>query len=238
MDRKTGNGRRLILFDSITENIYFRTSNTFDSNIGLIKHEDHIVLIDAGTGMNHGRLKRDLNAVGIELKDITDIVLTHSHIDHIGGVLPILDESEVTIHLHKAEADRINNGDTSGTLSQNFGHDFPPITIKGILEEGSILDLGTIKLRVYHTPGHSTGSICLKVQDTPILFTGDTMFPGGSFGRVDFPGGDGKTLVKSLERITSLDFDIALPGHMNPLKHNGKKSAIASYQMAKSWFKV
>ncbi|TXT57606.1 MAG: putative polyketide biosynthesis zinc-dependent hydrolase PksB [Candidatus Thorarchaeota archaeon] len=226
------------MFDVIDQKIYFRVANTFDSNIGLIIEDGHIVLVDSGTGMNHNQLVRDLKTLNLDVSDITDILLTHSHIDHIGGILPIMDETDVTIHLHKAEAEKINAGNTSCTLSQNFGHDFPPITIESILDEGSVLEFGDTRLKIYHTPGHSLGSVCIKVEDTPILFTGDTMFPGGSFGRVDFPGGDKRKIVESLKRISSMDFDIALPGHMNAVKSNGKKSAISSYQMAKSWFKV
>ena len=209
-----------------------------DSNITFIKSGDSHILVDAGTGLNHHALDKQLQEIGSSISQITDIILTHSHIDHIGGVIPIVEEIDPRIHLHKAEAEPINSGDMSQTLATTFGVDLPPLKIEGILEEGSILEFGDTKLEVYHTPGHSLGSICLMILDTGILITGDTLFPGGSFGRTDFPTGDEQALVESLRRITEMEFEVGLPGHMSAMKFNAKKSALASYQMAKSWFRM
>ena len=226
----------IIVFDMIADSIYFLESRSMDSNITFIKTGDRHILVDTGTGMNYYALDKQLQSLGSSISQITDIILTHSHIDHIGGVIPIVEEGNPRIHLHKAEAEPINRGDMSQTLAATFGVDLPPLKIESILEEGSILEFGDIKLEVYHTPGHSLGSICLMILDTGILITGDTLFPGGSFGRTDFPTGDEQALVESLRRITEMEFEVGLPGHMSAMKFNAKKSALASYQMAKSWF--
>ena len=225
------------MFDQITDSIYFLVSRSMDSNITFIKSGDHHILVDTGTGMNYAALDKYLQNIGSSLSSITDIVLTHSHIDHIGGVIPIVESGSPKIHLHKAEAEPINNGNMNQTLADTFGADLPPLNIEGILEEGTILDFGDIKMKVYHTPGHSLGSICLMILDTGILITGDTLFPGGSFGRTDFPGGSEQSLVDSLKRISEMTFEVGLPGHMHAMKFNAKKSANASYQMAKSMFR-
>jgi glyoxylase-like metal-dependent hydrolase (beta-lactamase superfamily II) len=93
-------------------------------------------------------------------------------------------------------------------------------------------------MEVLHTPGHSLGSICLRILDTGILITGDTLFPGGSFGRTDFPTGNERDLVESLRRISEMSFEIGLPGHMHAMKFNAQKSAYSSYKMAKSMFRM
>jgi hydroxyacylglutathione hydrolase len=126
----------------------------------------------------------------------------------------------------------------SHTLGDTFGADLPPIKVEGILDEGSSLDFGDVKMIVYHTPGHSEGSIVLEIENSGILLTGDTLFPGGSFGRVDFPTGSPEKLVESLKRISEMEFDIGLPGHMNAMKYNAKKSALTSYQLAKTMFRL
>lgn len=226
------------VFDQILDSIYFLVSHSFDSNITFIRSGEHHILVDTGTGFYTSNLDKSLGSIGSSLSSITDIILTHSHIDHIGGVIPILEVCSPKIYLHKAEAVPLNNGDTSQTLSDTFGVDLPPLKIDGILEEGTIIDFEDVKLKVLHTPGHSLGSVCLKVEDSGILFTGDTLFPGGSFGRVDFPTGDARKLVESLKRISEMDFEIGIPGHMNAMKYNAKKSAMASYQMAKSMFRI
>ncbi len=226
------------MFDKIADSIYFLVSRSMDSNITFIQSGDHHILVDTGTGMNYAALDKYLQNIGSSLSSITDIVLTHSHIDHIGGVIPIVESWSPKIHLHKAEADPINSGNMNQTLADTFGADLPPLNIEGILEEGTILDFGDIKMKVYHTPGHSLGSICLMILDTGILITGDTLFPGGSFGRTDFPGGSDRSLVDSLKRISEMTFEVGLPGHMHAMKFNAKKSAHASYKMAKTMFRL
>ncbi|MHA1576390.1 MAG: MBL fold metallo-hydrolase [Candidatus Thorarchaeota archaeon] len=226
------------MFDKIADSIYFLVSRSMDSNITFIQSGDHHILVDTGTGMNYAALDNNLQNIGSSLVSITDIVLTHSHIDHFGGVIPIVESGTPKIHLHKAEAEPINNGDMSQTLADTFGVDLPPLTIEGILEEGTILDFGDIKMKVYHTPGHSLGSICLMIQDTGILITGDTLFPGGSFGRTDFPTGNQRDLVDSLKRISEMSFEVGLPGHMHAMKSNTKKSASSSWQMAKTMLRM
>jgi glyoxylase-like metal-dependent hydrolase (beta-lactamase superfamily II) len=226
------------VLDQIADSIYFILSRSFDSNITYIKSGDHEVLIDTGTGLYASALDKDLETQGASLESITDVVLTHCHIDHIGGVIPLLERGSPKLYLHKAEAEPINRGDMSHTLGDTFGADMPPFKIDVMLEEGDLIDFGGVKLRVFHTPGHSEGSIVMQVEDSGILFTGDTLFPGGSFGRVDFPTGSPEKLVESLKRISEMDFEIGLPGHMNAMKFNARRSALTSYQMAKNWFKT
>jgi hydroxyacylglutathione hydrolase len=226
------------MLDQISDSIYFILSRSFDSNISYIKSGDHEVLIDAGTGLYTSALDKDLQTQGSSLESISDIVLTHCHIDHIGGVIPLLERGSPKIYLHKAEAEPINHGDMSHTLGNTFGVELPPFKINVLLEEGDWIDFGEVKLQVFHTPGHSEGSIVMQVEDSGILFTGDTLFPGGSFGRVDFPTGSPVKLVDSLKRISEMDFEIGLPGHMNAMKYNARLSALSSYQIAKNWFET
>ncbi len=224
------------MLDQISEHVYFIMSRSMDSNITFIKSGDHEILIDAGTGLYTSNLDKDLQTRGSSIQSITDVVLTHSHIDHIGGIIPLIEAGSPKLYLHKAEAEPINQGDMSLTLGNTFGVDLPPFKIDVKLNEADVLDFDDVKLRVFHTPGHSAGSITMEIEDTGILLTGDTLFPGGSFGRVDFPTGSPVKLVDSLKRISQMKFEIGLPGHMNAMKHNARKSAMSSYEMAKQWF--
>ncbi len=227
------------MFETIAPNIHVLVSRSFDSNIGLIDGGKQKALIDTGTGMYHSFLEGSLLKVGVTIESITDILLTHSHIDHIGGVANIIREASPKVHLHKAEADLINAGDMRLTLADTFGAEVPRMKIEGVLQEGSMISIGNIKIDVLHTPGHSSGSVCYHIKEKGIVFTGDTMFSGGSFGRVDFPTGNPREIVESLKRLSELDdFNTALPGHMAPVRVSATRSALSSYQMARNWFNV
>jgi len=79
------------------------------------------------------------------------------------------------------------------------------------LKEGDI-SIDNVDLKIFHTPGHSPGSISLYLSDQKLLFTGDLVFKGG-IGRTDLPGGDGSLLKDSLKRLYELDIEWLLPGH-------------------------
>ncbi len=227
------------MFELISSGVYILISRSFDSNIGLIDGGERKALIDTGTGVYHSFLEESLQKMNLRIDAITDILLTHSHVDHIAGVSKILRQASPKIHLHKVEADLINSGDMRLTLADTFGAEIPRITIESVLEEGMDLKLGNFTVKVLHTPGHSGGSVCYHLVEEGIVFTGDTMFSGGSFGRVDFPTGDPRKIVASLKRLSELDsFDVALPGHMGPVRTNAIRSALSSYSMAKNWFNV
>ncbi len=225
------------MFEQLAEGVYALVSNTFDSNITFLDCGERQVLVDTGTGVYAQNLERKLAKLGSSLAKITDVVLTHSHVDHIGGVVSINRVADPKIYLHECEATRINNGDMRLTLADMFGSGMPPMKIEGILHEGDIIDLDEMQLRVMSTPGHSCGSICLEIIDKDILLTGDTLFAGGSFGRVDFPTGDPASLVESLKRLSEMNFATAVPGHMGLIRGGTQRAALASYEMAKMMFR-
>jgi hydroxyacylglutathione hydrolase len=89
----------------------------------------------------------------------------------------------------------------------------PPCVPAAGLAEGGVIRFGDVRLDVLHTPGHTEGSVCLVSHDAGVIFSGDTLFPGG-WGRVDLPGGDADAMVDSLRRLTTLPDTLrVLPGH-------------------------
>ncbi len=92
----------------------------------------------------------------------------------------------------------------------------PPCVPAVELAEGGVIRFGDVRLDVLHTPGHTEGSVCLVSHETGVIFTGDTLFPGG-WGRVDLPGGDPTAMVDSLARLATLPEALrVLPGHGPP----------------------
>ena len=138
------------------------------------------------------------------------IVNTHAHMDHICGINIVKDKWDVPIHLHPEDEALYN---ALPKQAQWFGVKYPPAPpIDHHLQEGQELQVGDLRLKVHHTPGHSPGSVCLEVGKH--TFCGDLIF-AGSIGRTDLPGGSYETLMASIhEKLVPLgDEKILHPGH-------------------------
>ena len=151
-------------------------------------------------GDEAGRILKVLEEDKVEVEYI---LLTHGHYDHTTAV-PELARTfpQAAIYIHKADA--------NGAGSQLF-----PLAgqVEGLkyYDEGDTLPLGSLTIQVLHTPGHSPGSVTLKVED--VLFTGDTLFCG-SMGRTDLGGGSYEQIMASLKRLGRLEGDFHVcPGH-------------------------
>lgn len=141
--------------------------------------------------------------------NIKKILMTHTHMDHVNGVKKFVKETDATVFIHKEEADKI----------KNLGID----KIK-IIKDNDEINIGKIKVKVLHTPGHSPGSVCYIFDNK--LITGDTLFVEG-IGRVDLPGGDKRAVSESLKRLKKLDENIEVyPGH----NYGSKTSSTIGYE--------
>ncbi|WP_420623073.1 MBL fold metallo-hydrolase [Candidatus Poriferisodalis sp.] len=161
----------------------------FDNNVFTIRCTEtgEAMLIDAAN--EHERLLEVCQALGV-----TKVVETHGHWDHIQAVPAIRDAG-------------IEVGITAEDSSMLPSYDF-------ILEDDSVIEVGRLRIRTIHNPGHTAGSMSFHIVGTPLLFTGDTLFPGGP-GATGF-GGDFDQIIRSIEDRMFSAFGgdtMVLPGH-------------------------
>jgi len=140
---------------------------------------------------------------------IKTIVNTHGHVDHISGNLDMKKRTNGEILIHEADADLLTS--TPAAYLRMFGaKPSPPADI--IVREGDMITVGSLSLKVLHTPGHSPGSMCLYMDG--MIFTGDTLFVG-AVGRTDLPGGSWPVMFRSImEKLAPLPEETKVyPGH-------------------------
>lgn len=130
-----------------------------------------------------------------QLLNVRRIVETHGHWDHIAAI-PAMRDAGYSVGVAKQDSKMLDSYDE-------------------ILDDDVVIEVGRLKLRTIHSPGHTRGSMSFKLEGAPILFTGDTLFPGGP-GATKFPGGSFKKIMTSIEnrfyRVMSDDV-LVLPGH-------------------------
>jgi hydroxyacylglutathione hydrolase len=165
------------------------------------------IVIDPGDEI--GRIHRRLTELGLKLKQI---LITHAHIDHIGGALKLKRLTGAPILLNENDLTQLKMmAMQAGWLGVATPETAPP---DDSLTDGLRVGLDSCPAQVIHTPGHTQGSVCLLFAPLKLLIAGDTLF-AGSIGRTDLPGGNFDQIIDSIgSRLLSLpDETKVLPGH-------------------------
>jgi glyoxylase-like metal-dependent hydrolase (beta-lactamase superfamily II) len=161
----------------------------FENNVYIVrcKQTGDAVLLDAAN--EHELLIEVSKATGVRR-----VLTTHGHWDHIQAVEAVRDAG-IDVGIAAEDAEMLP------------AYDFT-------IADDELIAVGELRLRTIHTPGHTPGSTCFRLEDHPLLFSGDTLFPGGP-GNTSFPGGDFDEIIRSIDRrLLTLPADLlVLPGH-------------------------
>lgn len=171
------------------------TSGLAQENGYVIEKDGTVVVIDPGT--DDPRFFDTIERFGT----LSAVLLTHAHFDHIGGIDALRERYQVPVYVHRLEADWLTDGEKNGASAFNLP--MPSMKPAEKTYEGDVLEIGNIVFRIYHTPGHSPGSVVLYMDDERIAFCGDLIFKQ-SVGRTDLFGGDQSTLMGSIDRMKQL----------------------------------
>lgn len=182
-------------------------------------------IIDAGLmGKSNYKIQSILKA-GIEIGDIKRIIMTHTHLDHIGCLGEIRDKLPWgELWIHDQEAESLVQGDERTVYGMEMFRNMCQIQydlktgdfrfeVNKRLNGSETLEIGGMVWEVLHIPGHSPGSIALYDRTKRVLISGDVVYADYAIGRYDLHGADASALKNSLARLSGLEVDILLPGH-------------------------
>ena len=200
----------------------------YDSNVYVISGIVPTV-IDCGTGLNYNYIQNKIEEI-LNPKKIKQIIFTHEHFDHVGGIKKLIEfcKNNPKIFAHFKASEKIEKGESE--FAKMLGLTMPKMPIDIKLSGGEELTIGNEKFIVIYSPGHSLGSICLYCKENKTLFSGDTIFAYGSFGRYDFPGGNLIQLKNSIKNLSKLEVENLYPGHDVIIKKDAKKHILKSLE--------
>ncbi|MGB3632547.1 MAG: MBL fold metallo-hydrolase [Rubrobacteraceae bacterium] len=144
--------------------------------------------------------------------EVGQIILTHSHIDHIGAVAQLAEEYACPVLIHDEAEPMLKQAPTQAMMMGLKFDKVPSVDL--YIEDEEIVEVGGLRLKALYTPGHARGHLAFYIEEEGLVISGDALF-AGSVGRVDLPGGSMEVLMTSIkERLLTLpDETVVYPGH-------------------------
>ena len=166
-------------------------------------------------GAESERIYRRVQALGLETKQI---LLTHGHLDHAGGVARLKELTGAPVFIHEGDLPQLEH---MAEQASWLGMAAPKTIVPDdYLTDGKVVGLKSIPATVLHTPGHTQGCVCLYLKSHGLVIAGDTLF-AGSIGRTDLPGGNSRQIIDSIK--TRL---LALPDETRVITGHGPETTI------------
>lgn len=203
------------LYNHIWQVACSNTSHFYDATAYLLDTGKGLLLIDCGTPDGYESIVKNIRSCGANPADITMILGTHGHYDHVGSAALFAKDYGCKLYLHSADIEQVERGDSlKTTASLLYRREFTPCAVAGTLEDGQRFDYPNLFIEVLHTPGHTMGGVCfvVTVDGLRLLIAGDTIW--GGFSK-DI-GSDEEAWKQSLDRLCAEHFDLLTFGHTAP----------------------
>ncbi len=211
------------LYAYLWQNSYENNCNTY------VIQGEKTVLIDPGHSRYLSQVLEQMEEDKISPDAINLIIVTHSHPDHLEGLDAFLDKPVKIAMSREEERYLLESGKL---LYEMMGQSPPKFRIDFYLKEGD-LHVGETTFQIYQTPGHSPGSLSIYWPARKALFTGDLIFRGG-IGRTDFPEGNSRLLMDSIEKLADLNTETLLPGHGEIVE--GREEVLQNFEFIRQNF--
>jgi glyoxylase-like metal-dependent hydrolase (beta-lactamase superfamily II) len=194
----------------LQNNIYMIAGNGNSSHSYVVKGDRLNVLIDSGLDGIFQNLQENLLKIGLKVRDIDIVINTHEHFDHIGANRYF--QEHAIIAAHRFAATKISLNDRYVTLYKSADANVRSLYVHLWLESKSRFDLGNYTLDIIHSPGHTSGSVCIYEPIKKFLFTGDTLFAGGTLSYIAESGSVGD-YINSIMSLNTRQIVEIYPGH-------------------------
>jgi hydroxyacylglutathione hydrolase len=185
-------------------------------NVYLIFDGSEWILIDVGFDDTVEEIVELIRQLDFPLSQCKAVIATHADVDHIQGLAKIKQILRAPVLGHPLAAEPLATGDKIKTFAeveaQNIHMEMPPVKLDRLIDEGDSLEVGDLKLEVWHTPGHTDSQLSFRLGK--LLFSGDNIYRDGCVGAIDaHHGSDLSAFLKSLRRIRESDVEWLLPSH-------------------------
>jgi glyoxylase-like metal-dependent hydrolase (beta-lactamase superfamily II) len=222
----------------------FGLTSPGDCHVYLLDGGDELALVDAGIGGvagDPGKIIEQIERDGCDPGRISRLLLSHYHADHMGGAAQMRELLGCEIHASPLTARTLESGDEeqmslpaakkAGYFPEGYRLQSCPAT--GDLTEGATLEVGRLRVKVIETPGHAAGHVSFLVEggERTYLVQGDVVFFGGTIFLQNVPDCSIQEYATTVKKLSRLDFDAHLPGHLGISLTNGKRHITAAAEV-------
>lgn len=211
----------------------FGMSDEYDCHVYAIDGGTELALVDAGAGRTIEPILKNLRSDGLDPARLRRLLLTHAHADHAGAAaewrarfgVEVAASAESAAYLRAGDESKISLDIARRAGSYPADYVFRPCEVARVLAEGDEVSIGNLSLRVFETPGHSSGMLAFLLNENGrrFLFTGDTVFHGGKVCFLYTWDCLIPPYAASLAKLAALEADALLPGHLAISLSGGSK---------------